>query len=69
MLSEQRVLSQITTLPADDAINVQWLDIISRDGVEISRIPHRKAYSRDQSAAFLAEVEGAETYASALGWT
>lgn len=68
-LTERRILSQVTALPAEDAINVQWLDQVLRDGEVIASTPHRKAYSRDQLAEFLAEVEeGGAAYAAAMGW-
>lgn len=67
-LTEQRVLSQVTTLPQQNAINVQWADQILRDGEVISSTFHRKAYTADQKADFLAEVEGAAGYVAVMGW-
>lgn len=67
-LTEKTVLSQVTTLPEQGAVNVRWDNIIERDGVEISRQPHRKAYTADQRAEFEAEVAGAASYIEALGW-
>lgn len=68
-LTEQRILKQVAVLPEQNAVNVQWVDQILRDGEVISEVPHRKAYTQDQSAAFAAEVDGAAAYMEALGWT
>lgn len=67
-LTEQRILNQVTVLPNANSINVQWADQILRDGEVISQTYHRKAYSQEQKAEFLAEVEGAEGYISVMGW-
>ena len=67
-LTEQRILNQVTTLTAQGAVNVQWADQILRDGEVISQTFHRKAYTEEQKAEFLAEVEGAAAYVAALGW-
>ena len=67
-LTEQRILSQVTTLPAQSAVNVQWSNQILRDDEVISQTYERKAYTADQKDAFLAEVEGAESYIAVLGW-
>lgn len=67
-LSEQRTLSQVTTLPAQSAVNVQWSNQILRDDAVVSETFERKAYTAEQKAEFLAEVEGAENYITALGW-
>lgn len=67
-LTEQRILKQIAILPAQNAVNVQWADQILRDEEVVSETLHRKAYTQEQAAEFLAEVEGAEAYMSALGW-
>ena len=67
-LTEQRILSQVTTLPAQSAANVQWSNQILRDGEVVSETFERKAYTAEQKAEFLAEVEGAENYITALGW-
>lgn len=72
-LSEDRILSQVTVLPQQSAVNVQWLDRVLRtaeDGsVEvIAATPFRKAYTADQKEEFLTEVEGAAGYVATLGW-
>ena len=68
-LTESKVLAQITVLPQANAIQVRWDNIIQRDGVEISRVPHRTAYGKGQRDAFLAEVEGASNYGDLIDWT
>ncbi len=67
-LTEQRILKQVSILPAQSAVNVQWADQILRDGELISENFHRKAYIVDRKEEFLSEVEGAETYIQVLGW-
>jgi hypothetical protein len=67
-LTEEKVLSEVTLLPQANAINVRWYNIIKRDGQVISKTPHRKAYSSDQKSEFLAEVEGAAAFVTAIGW-
>ena len=68
-LTEQRILKQVSILPAQSAANVQWANQIIRDGDVISERYERKAYTADQKAEFLAEVEGAAAYMTAMGWT
>ena len=68
MLTEQRILKQVTTLPNQSAVNVQWANQILRDGELLTETYERKAYTADQKAEFLAEVEGAENYIAAMGW-
>lgn len=68
MLTESRILAEVTLLTQANAINVRWDNIIKRGGEIISRVPHRKAYGSDQKAEFLVEVEGAEGYVTAMGW-
>lgn len=67
-LTEQRVLKQVSVLPASKTIDVQWSNQVFKDGVLISEQYHRKAYSEKQRDEFLAEVEGAEAYITAVGW-
>jgi hypothetical protein len=68
MLTEQRIVKQITTLPSQNAINVQWANQILRDGVFVSETYERKAYTEDQVADFSTEVTGASNYVAAMGW-
>lgn len=67
-LTEQRILKQVTILPNQSAANVQWANQILRDGELVTETYERKAYSADQKAEFMAEVEGAENYITAMGW-
>ncbi len=67
-LTEQRILKQVSILPAQSAVNVQWADQILRDGELISENFHRKAYTIDQKEEFLVEVEGAAAYIQVLRW-
>ena len=69
MLTEVKTIKQITVLPASNAVNVQWANQILRDGEVISETFERKAYTADQKDSFIAEVEGAAAYVTALGWT
>ena len=68
MLTEQRILKQVTTLPAANAVQVQWANQVLRDDVVISETYERKSYSQEQKAEFIAEVEGAAAYVTALNW-
>lgn len=65
---EEKVLSQVMALPEQSAFNVQWTNKVIKDGVVIAENYERKAYTQDQEAEFLAEVDGAEFYAQAIGW-
>ncbi len=67
-LTEQRIINQVSILPNQSAINVQWADQILRDGEVIQQQYHRKAYTAEQKDEFLAEVDGADAYVSAVGW-
>lgn len=68
MIEENTILKQITVLPEQNAINVQWANQIIKDGEVIAEKLHRKAYSCEQKDAFLTEVDGATNYISILGW-
>ena len=67
-LTEQKILKQVTVLAQQSAANVQWANQILRDGEVISEQFERKAYTADQKDEFLAEVEGADSYITILGW-
>lgn len=67
-LTEQKTLTQVTILAQQASVNVQWANRILRDGELVAESYERKAYSVDQKAEFLAEVEGAENYITAMGW-
>lgn len=68
MLTEQRVLKSVTVLAQQSAINVQWANQILRDDEVVTETYERKAYTADQIADFLNEVEGAEAYVALLNW-
>ena len=67
-LTESKILAAVSLNIAANTIEVRWDNIITRDDEQISRVPHRCAYGFDQKDAFLAEVEGAQSYAAAMGW-
>lgn len=55
-LSEQRVLAEITVLTELNAINVKWEDRILRGEDVISSTPFRRAYSKYEREAFIADL-------------
>lgn len=67
-LSEQRVLSQVTIIRPQSAINVQWSNQILRDDEIIGETYERKAYTANQRAEFELEVEDHCVDLDALGW-
>ncbi len=67
-LSEKRVVQQVSILPNENAINVQWSNQILRGEEIVSETYERKAYTIDQRDQFIDEVENAEAYCAALGW-
>lgn len=68
-LSEKRVLRQVSILPNEDAINVQWANQILRGEDVVSESYERKAYTREQMDQFIKEVDNAAAYCAALGWS
>lgn len=67
-LTEQKTLSQVTVLADAGTVNVQWTNNILKDGSLVAEQFERKAYDKSMVAEFLAEVDGAQHYASVLGW-
>lgn len=67
-LIERTVLAQVTVLPQQSNVNVQWLNQILRADEVIASTPHRKTYNANMKNEFLAEVDGAENYLAVLGW-
>lgn len=65
---ENSVVSEITSLPLENAIQVKWVNTIEKDGEVISTKHHYRLFSAEQKAEFLAEVEGAQAYVTAAGW-
>ena len=67
-LTESTILAHVgLNIPAN-TIEVRWDNVIQRDGKTISRVPHRKAYTADQKADFLNEVENGQQFVTAMGW-
>lgn len=67
-LTEKTIIKQVSVLPAQSAINVQWANQVLRDDEVISETYHRKAYTKEQQAEFEAEVTNAGAYVAAVGW-
>jgi hypothetical protein len=55
------MITEYTVLPLENAIQIKSVD-------DVSGAAHYKIYTQDQKADFLAEVDGAESYALAMGW-
>lgn len=68
-LSERKVLKQVTIINEHGIASVQWANQILRDEEVISETFERKTYSAEQINEFTEEVEKAELYIPALGWT
>jgi hypothetical protein len=67
-LTEARILKSVEVQVTTKTANVLWADQILRDDVVISETNHRKAYTENQKDEFMTEVEGAESYLTALDW-
>lgn len=67
-LSERKIIKQVSILPAQSAVNVQWANQILRDDVVVSETYERKAYTSEHFNEFISEVENAQSYIAALGW-
>lgn len=68
MLAETTVQDQVTIQSPGPVVNVRWANVITKNGEEISRQYHRKAYAEWDYDEFLAEVEGAAQYVVVMGW-
>jgi hypothetical protein len=68
-LTEQRIVKSVTINNPANAAEVLWADQILRDGEFVSETLHRKAYPAESKTEFLAEVENADAYLIALGWS
>lgn len=66
-LTEQRIIKQVTLLPQEGAIAVQWAHQVLRDGEVITESYHRRAYSGDEKEEFLRSAEGKSAIAAVLG--
>lgn len=68
MLTEETVLSQVNYLPLTDTVDVQWTHVIKKDGAVLAEKYIRRAYARDEKAAFIADVDNGAALAAAYGW-
>ena len=68
MFTESKIIKQITVLPASNAIQVQWANVVKKNDVVISETYERSSYTEERKDDFLAEVEGAAAYVAAVGW-
>jgi hypothetical protein len=68
-LTEEKILGSVNVKVAQNAIDVEWWNLINRDGEIISRTFHNKAFCAGQRAEFEAEVEGAANYVGLIDWT
>jgi len=51
-LTEQRIIKQITILPATGGINVQWANQVLKDGVVLSETFERSSYESSNLSSF-----------------
>jgi hypothetical protein len=68
MLTESKVLKSVTVLPAVNAVEVLWVNQIKRGDEVVAEENFRTTYAPQQKEAFVAEVDGAQHYVTALGW-
>lgn len=68
-LTENKIISQITSLPDSSAFNVQWTNQIIKNGEIIAKTYERKSYTKEQKDEFISEVDNAQFYIQAIGWT
>jgi hypothetical protein len=68
-LTETNAVTEVTILPLENNIQVKWRSTVLKDDEVIAERDHYKLFGPEKYAEFLAEVEGAEAYISALGWT
>jgi len=68
-LTEERVLASVKVNQITKTVDVEWQDLIKRDGEVISRSYFNTAYSESDKERFLAEVERATDYLQPLGWS
>lgn len=67
-LTETRTITEITSLPLENNIQVKWRYAIEKDGEVISTKDHYKLFTADQKADFLNEVENGQQFVTAMGW-
>lgn len=68
MLTEKTVQDQVIIQQPGPSVIVRWVNIIERDGEEISRQYHRRAFAEWEYDDFFASVENAPAYIAAAGW-
>lgn len=54
--TEKAILSQVTVSHGTRTINVRTDTVVERDGVELSRQPHRKVYTAEQKLELAADL-------------
>lgn len=67
-LTEERVLKSVEVLLDAKSINVCWENRVLRDGEVIAQSNERCAYGLDQKEQFIADVEGAAAFVTAIPW-
>lgn len=65
---ERTVIYGVTVMPEFNSIHVLWNNITERDGVEIERTNHRRAYIESERDKFLADIPDGAKYVEAAGW-
>ena len=68
-LIETSTITEITTLPLENTIQVKWRNTIEKDGEVISAKDHYKLYDQSKQAEFVAEVENAAQYVNLITWS
>ena len=68
VLTENSIVTEITTLPLENIIQVKWRNTIEKDGEVISSKDHYRLFGPGQQAEFEAEVEGAAAYVGLVNW-
>lgn len=68
-LTEKTIQDQVIIQQPGPSIMVRQTTIIERDGVEVSRSYHRRAFSEWEYDEFSATVENSAAFIAAAGWT
>ncbi|OAE52885.1 hypothetical protein A7J71_18125 [Achromobacter insolitus] len=68
-LTEQRVLKSVEILPAVGIAQVCWADQVFRGDELIAETLERRAYAEESKDTFMDDVENAQAYLVALGWS
>lgn len=67
-LTERTIVRQVTHLPESNSFQVQWVTQVIKGDYILAETCSRKAYTIDQKAEFLNEVEKASKYVKLAGW-